>query len=53
MLKLVPSHSSTSHIYFKRSIVKEPSFEDYYIWNPGFENGGKHFPINNWVSINN
>lgn len=53
MLKLVPNHSSTSHIFFERSILKEPLFKDYYIWNPGFSNGDKHFPINNWVNIDN
>lgn len=53
MLKLVPNHSSTSNLFFERSVLKEVPFKDYYIWNPGFINGVHHWPINNWVSIKN
>jgi len=52
MLKLVPNHSSRLNLLFERSVLKEPSFKDYYIWNSGFSNGVQHYPINNWVSIN-
>lgn len=51
MLKLVPNHSSTSNLFFERSVLKEAPFTDYYIWNPGFSDGVRHWPINNWVSI--
>jgi len=50
MLKLVPNHSSSGNIMFTRSIMKEKFFDKYYIWNPGFSDGEKHYPINNWVS---
>lgn len=53
MLKLVPNYSSTSNMFFVRSQMNEPYFRDYYIWNPGFSNGDKHTPINNWVCIHN
>lgn len=52
MLKLVPNHSSTSDLMFERSVLKEPLYKDYYIWNPGFSVGVNNFPINNWVGIN-
>lgn len=53
MLKLVPNHSSKSNIFFLRSVEQEPTYKDYYIWNPGYIDDAKiHHPINNWVSIN-
>lgn len=51
MLKLVPSHSSKKNIYFLRSVLSEPMYKNYYIWNPGFSDGVNMHPINNWVSI--
>lgn len=48
MLKLVPNHSSMSNMLFVRSVMDEPYYKNFYVWNPGF-NG---HPINNWVSIN-
>lgn len=53
MLKLVPNHSSTSNLFFERSVLKEVPYKDYYVWNPGFSDGVQHRPINNWVSIIN
>lgn len=53
MLKLVPNHSSTSNLFFERSVLKEVPYKDYYVWNPGFSNGVQYQPINNWVSIIN
>lgn len=52
MLKLVPNHSSTSNLFFERSVLNETKYQHYYIWNPGFSNGVSHFPINNWVFNN-
>lgn len=51
MLKLVPNHSSKMNLMFVRSVLKEKFFDNYYIWNPGFSNGEKHYPINNWLSV--
>lgn len=51
VLKLVPNHSSMSNIFFERSILKELMYKDFYVWNPGYSSGDKHYPINNWVCI--
>lgn len=51
MLKLVPNHSSTSNLFFERSVLKEAPYKDYYVWNPGFSDGVHHWPINNWLSV--
>lgn len=52
MLKFIPNHSSTTNLMFERSVLNETQYKDYYIWNPGYINGTRHIPINNWVSIN-
>lgn len=53
MLKLVPNHSSTTNLFFERSVLNETLYQNYYIWNPGYSVGVHRKPINNWVSINN
>lgn len=52
MLKFIPNHSSMTNLMFERSVLNETQYKDYYIWNPGYINGTRHIPINNWVSIN-
>uniref|UniRef100_A0A1L8DQX4 alpha-glucosidase n=1 Tax=Nyssomyia neivai TaxID=330878 RepID=A0A1L8DQX4_9DIPT len=51
ILDFVPNHSSDQHEWFKKSINREPGYEDFYVWHPGkIVNGQRQVP-NNWVSV--
>lgn len=53
ILDFVPNHSSDEHKWFKKSVKKEPGFEDFYIWHPGYpdeKNSSNRLPPNNWIS---
>lgn len=54
ILDFVPNHSSDEHEWFRLSAKRDPHFEDFYIWHPGFVDpknaSGKLVP-NNWVSV--
>lgn len=43
ILDFVPNHTSDQHVWFNRSVHREPGFEDYYVWA-----NGSGVP-NNWV----
>ncbi|OAD56819.1 Neutral and basic amino acid transport protein rBAT [Eufriesea mexicana] len=52
ILELDPSHTSTEHPWFKRSIEKEEPFTSYYVWaDAKITSDGKHNPPNNWLSV--
>lgn len=51
ILELDPSHTSTEHPWFKRSIEREEPFSSYYVWaDAKITTDGKRTPPNNWVS---
>lgn len=54
ILDFVPNHSSDEHEWFRLSAKRDPHFDDFYIWHPGFVDpknaSGKLVP-NNWVSV--
>lgn len=51
VLDFVPNHSSDQCEWFLRSVLREPEYEDFYVWHDGQENpkGGDPLPPNNWV----
>lgn len=54
LLDFVPNHSSDESIWFQRSANREPGWEDFYIWHPGYaddKNASHRLPPNNWVSV--
>ncbi|XP_062132335.1 maltase 2-like isoform X2 [Drosophila sulfurigaster albostrigata] len=52
VLDFVPNHSSDQHEWFKKSVAKEPGYEDFYIWSDGkLDEDGKRQPPNNWQSV--
>lgn len=52
-MELDPTHTSTEHPWFKRSVEKEDPFTSYYVWADGkTASDGRRNPPNNWVSHN-
>ncbi|XP_003707288.1 CD98 heavy chain [Megachile rotundata] len=53
ILELDPTHTSTEHQWFKRSVAKEDPFTSYYVWADGqTASDGRRNPPNNWLSVN-
>ncbi|XP_031833679.1 CD98 heavy chain [Nomia melanderi] len=51
ILELDPTHTSTEHPWFKRSIEKEDPFTSYYVWADEKTFDGRRNPPNNWLSV--
>lgn len=54
ILDFVPNHSSDLNEWFIKSENREPGFEDFYVWHPGYpdtENPSKRLPPSNWLSV--
>ncbi|KZC06344.1 PREDICTED: neutral and basic amino acid transport protein rBAT [Dufourea novaeangliae] len=52
ILELDPTHTSTEHPWFKRSVEKEDPFTSYYVWADGkTASDGRRNPPNNWLSV--
>ncbi|XP_035789993.1 maltase A3-like [Anopheles albimanus] len=49
ILDFVPNHSSDEHEWFKKSVKREPGFEDFYVWQNA-KPGSERDPPNNWVA---
>lgn len=52
ILDFVPNHSSDACEWFQKSILRDPVYDNYYIWNDGIVDNvtGIRRPPNNWVS---
>ncbi|XP_055386334.1 maltase A1-like [Condylostylus longicornis] len=53
ILDFVPNHSSNESEWFKKSIDRDPEYEDFYVWEDGVDdpqNPGKKLPPSNWRS---
>lgn len=54
ILDFVPNHSSDENEWFTKSVNKEPGYEDFYVWHPGYsdeKDPSKRLPPNNWLSV--
>lgn len=54
ILDFVPNHSSDENDWFVKSVNKEPGFEDFYVWHPGYpdeKNTSNRLPPTNWISV--
>lgn len=51
ILDFVPNHTSDQHEWFQKSVIREPGFEDFYVWRDcPMQDGERQFP-NNWVRL--
>lgn len=52
LLDFVPNHSSDEHNWFRKSILRQLEYEDYYVWHNGTVDAiGQRQPPNNWVIL--
>ncbi|XP_055295300.1 maltase A3-like [Sitodiplosis mosellana] len=54
ILDFVPNHSSDENDWFIKSVNKEPGWEDFYIWHPGYPDENdptNRLPPTNWISV--
>uniref|UniRef100_A0A182SWK9 alpha-glucosidase n=1 Tax=Anopheles maculatus TaxID=74869 RepID=A0A182SWK9_9DIPT len=52
ILDFVPNHSSDESEWFTKSVNKDPTYSDYYVWHPGkMLANGTRVPPSNWVSV--
>ncbi|XP_072743584.1 maltase 1-like [Anoplolepis gracilipes] len=49
LLDLVPNHTSDKHEWFRKSLVGEGKYKDYYVWKTG--KNDNQSPPNNWISV--
>ncbi|KAJ9596101.1 hypothetical protein L9F63_012685 [Diploptera punctata] len=53
LLDFIPNHSSDQHEWFKKSLMKQEPYTDYYVWADakGVDDDGKPMPPNNWKAV--
>ncbi|XP_076467847.1 maltase 2-like isoform X2 [Babylonia areolata] len=52
IVDLVANHTSDQHPWFQKSCLRQPPYDDYYIWRDGKrDEEGKPVPPNNWLSV--
>lgn len=52
IVDFVPNHTSDECEWFKKSVKREPGYEDFYVWHDGRKGAdGKIHPPNNWISV--
>ncbi|ALC40926.1 Mal-A2 [Drosophila busckii] len=53
ILDFVPNHSSDECDWFKKSVAREPGYEDFYVWHVGKHNPetNQQEPPSNWISV--
>ncbi|KFB50157.1 AGAP012399-PA-like protein [Anopheles sinensis] len=55
ILDFVPNHTSDEHEWFKKSEMREPGYENFYVWHPGRphpqDKSARPLPPSNWVSF--
>lgn len=47
-------HTSDESLWFKKSVERDPYYENFYVWQPGIPSANpseRPLPPNNWVSI--
>ncbi len=49
----VYNHCAETHPWFQKSILREPPYDEYFVWADakGFDENGTPLPPNNWMSI--
>ncbi|KPI98466.1 PREDICTED: maltase 1-like [Papilio xuthus] len=51
LLDYVPNHASTESEYFKKSVAREPGYENFFIWaDPKIDANGNRTVPSNWIS---
>ena len=52
ILDFVPNHTSDEHEWFQKSVIRDPLYEDFYVWAPGHIDPitNETLPPTNWVS---
>lgn len=53
LLDYVPNHASTESYYFKESVARNATYENYFVWSDGYEdpeNVSNRIVPSNWVS---
>lgn len=53
-MDFVPNHVSSEHVWFEKSVNRNGSYDDYFIWNigkPNPDNPDQRLPPNNWLRI--
>lgn len=50
---IVELEPGTSNVWFNRSLNKDPTFSNYYIWQPGKVGNNGSDPPNNWLTVEN
>ncbi|CAK1603627.1 unnamed protein product [Parnassius mnemosyne] len=51
LLDYVPNHASTESDYFKRSVAREPGYENYFVWaDPVIDSQNNSRVPSNWIS---
>lgn len=52
ILDFVPNHTSDQHEYFKKSVQKDETYKDFYVWHPGVHGpNNTKVPPSNWISV--
>lgn len=52
ILDFVPNHTSDLHEWFIKSAQRDPEYDNFYIWHPGFLLANNtRIPPNNWISV--
>lgn len=53
ILDFVPNHTSDQHEWFLRSALRDPIYNDFYVWHPGTRDTttGLRLPPSNWLSM--
>nr|XP_019540003.2 probable maltase [Aedes albopictus] len=52
ILDFVPNHTSDQHEYFIKSVEKDETYKDFYVWHPGVDGpNNTKVPPSNWLSL--
>lgn len=51
LLDFVPNHSSDQCEWFRQSLLRNTTYDEFYTWHNGFVIDGVRMPPNNWVRL--